>query len=304
MRIASLLPAATEIVDALGLTDNLVAVTHACTYPEAATHKPRITRSRLPETVPLREAGPALGWQVANEPLVTIDTDALQAARPNIILTQPLHDSSTIPYTEVMDAVATLPRPRPKLVDVHSTSVEDMLNSIRAVGNATGREVEADLVCDTLWHRMERVRRMVGQNARTRPRTVVIEWINPLYCGGRWQHELVRMAGGRDYVDTRADSSTITWHQIREFAPEVLIVAPCNCPMEQARKDMPALEALPGYWSLPAVRHGRVFLADGREYFNGYGPRIVKTLELLAFMIHPPLFADLTPSPSRAISWL
>jgi iron complex transport system substrate-binding protein len=303
MRIASLLPVATEIVDALGLTENLVAVTHACTYPELVRLKPRITRSRLPEAVPLIDAGPALGWQVANQPLVTIDYDALHAAKPNIILTQPIDDSSTIPYGEVIEAIASLPKPRPKIIDVHSTSLEEILLSIRAIGVATGRVTEADYVCDTLWNRLLHVRKTVAIQARTSPRTIVIEWINPLYCGGRWQHELIRIAGGHDYVEDMPEPVSISWHQIREFKPEVIVVAPCNCSMEQARKDMPALEALPGYWSLPAVRQGRVYLADGREYFNGYGPRIIKTLELLAFVIHPELFADVAPSPSKAICW-
>lgn len=303
MRIASLLPVATEIVDMLGLTENLVAVTHACTYPELVALKPRITRSRLPDAVPLLDAGPALGWQVSNQALVTIDYDALQEIRPNIILTQPIDEPSTIPYIDVIEAVAMMPKPRPKVIDVHSTSVEDVLESIRTIGMATGKELEADYVCDALWSRIEHVRKTVATTAKTRPRTIVVEWINPLYCGGYWQHELIRIAGGRDCPGEGVDHSTVTWHQIREFAPEVIIVAPCNCSMEQARRDMPALEALPGYWSLPAVRHGRVFLADGREYFNGYGPRIVKTLELLAFLTHPNLFVDLAPSSAKAMCW-
>jgi len=302
MRIASLLPLGTEIVDALGLTENLVAVTHACTYPELVTLKPRITRSRLPESVPLHDAGPALGWQVDNKALVTIDYEALTDIRPNIILSQPLDGPSTIPYMDVVEAVAMMPKPRPRLIDVHATSIDDVLESIRTVGMATGREQEADYVCDTLWNRLEYIRKKVQTQVRTRPRTIVIEWITPLYCGGQWQSELVRIAGGRDY-QSDVQGQSISWHQIREFAPEVIIIAPCNCSMDQARRDMPAIEALPGYWSLPAVRHGRVFLADGREYFSGYGPRIVKTLELLAYTMHPELFVDLAPSPSKAICW-
>lgn len=303
MRIASLLPAATEIVDALGLTDNLVAVTHACTYPEAARSKPRITRSRLPEAIPLQSAGPALGWQVENQPIVAIDREALEAAQPNIILTQPLDDSATIPYDDVMEAIASLPSPKPRVVDVHSTSMADIIQSIRDIGIATGREMRADNVCDALWHRTERIRAGVSQHARTRPRAIVIEWINPLFSGGYWQHELVRTAGGEDYSRDSRGTGCISWHQVREFKPEVIVVAPYNCPMEQGLKDMSALEALPGYWSLPAVRNGRVYLVDGRHYFNGYGPRIVHTLELLAYMLHPKLFPDLVPSASQAICW-
>jgi len=303
MRIASLLPLATEIVDALGLTENLVAVTHACTYPELVRLKPRITRSKLPENIPLLTAGPALGWQVDNKALVTIDYEALTDIRPNIILSQPLDGPSTIPYVDVVEAVAMMPKPRPRLIDVHSTSIEDVLESIRTIGMATGREQEADFVCDTLWNRLEHIRTVVFDRVRNRPRTIVVEWINPLYCGGQWQHELIRIAGGRDYPMDIQDQP-ISWHQIREFAPEVIIVAPCNCSMDQARRDMPSIEALPGYWNLPAVRHGRVFLADGREYFSGYGPRIVKTLELLAFTMHPELFPELTPSSTNAMCWL
>ena len=302
MRIASLLPLATEIVDALGLTENLVAVTHACTYPELVNLKPRITRSRLPENVPLHDAGPALGWRVDNKALVTIDYEALSDLKPNLILSQPLDEPSTIPYMDVIEAIAMLPKPRPKLIDVHSTSIVDMLESIRIIGMATGREQEADYVSDALWNRLESIRQTVATEVRSRPRTVVIEWINPFYCGGQWQHEMVRMAGGHSYP-AQVHDQPISWHQIREYAPEVIVVAPCNCSMEQARRDMPSLEALPGYWSLPAVRHGRVFLADGREYFNGYGPRIVKTLELLAYSMHPELFVEFAPSPAKAICW-
>ena len=155
-------------------------------------------------------------------------------------------------------------------------------------------------MCDALWARIAHVRRMVGEHAATRPRTVLLEWIDPLFCGGHWDPELVQIAGGVDALGRLHEPSTqITWESVLEFDPEVLVIAQCGFPIERSLQDIPILEALPGYAGLAAVREGRVYLVNGSDYFSRPGPRIVDSLELMARMIHPEIFGE--PDDPRKI---
>jgi iron complex transport system substrate-binding protein len=151
--------------------------------------------------------------------------------------------------------------------------------------------------------RIEWVRERAGQ-AGTRPRTVLLEWINPLFGGGHWDPELVEIAGGVDSIGRRQEPSTqVSWEAIRDFAPEVLVVAQCGFGVARSAQDMPALEALPGYADLPAVKGDRVYVVNGSDYFSRPGPRLVDSLEMLASLLHPQLFGPSQTSPAQVVQW-
>lgn len=304
MKIVSLLPSATEIVYALGLGKQLAAVTHECDFPEDAKRKPVITRSVLPPGLTSGEIDAAVRGQLSDShSLYTVDRDLLHALRPDVILTQQLCDVCAVAYDDVLDAVRSLPEPRPQIVNLEPTTLSDVLGTVLTVGQVTGTRGVAAQVYDGLRARVERVRTVAAQ-APTRPRVVLLEWIDPLFCGGHWDPELVEVAGGVDAIGRmHAPSTRVPWEAVRDFAPDTLVVAQCGFSVERTKQDMPTLEALPGYRDLPAVRAGRVFVVNGSDYFSRPGPRLVDSLELLAAMVHPALFGALACPPAVALRW-
>jgi len=208
-----------------------------------------------------------------------------------------------VAYDDVLAAVRSLPQPGPRVLNLEPTTLDGVLDTITLVGEAAGCPAEAARVVAGLRGRIEAVRARAS-GASSRPRTVLLEWIDPLFGGGHWDPELVHIAGGWDGVGCLHGPSTrVDWADIRAFAPEVLVVAQCGFGVERSAQDMPLLEALPGYDALPAVRAGRVFVANGSDYFSRPGPRLVDSLEMLASLIHPALFGPPPTSPALAKQW-
>lgn len=304
MKIVSLLPSATEIVYALGLGNQLAAVTHECDYPPEVSRKPVITRSILPSGLSSGAIDEAVRGQLdQSHSLYTIDCDLLAQIGPDLILTQQLCDVCAVSYDDVMGAVRSLPPPGPRVLNLAPNSLDDVLDTIRLVGLAAGREAEADQTLAGLRGRIERVRERAGL-AGVRPRTVLLEWIEPLFGGGHWDPELVEIAGGVDAVGQMHGPSTqISWEAVCRFAPEVLVIAQCGFGVARSAQDMPTLEALPGYADLPAARSGRVYVVNGSDYFSRPGPRLVDSLEILASLLHPELFGPLQTPSAQVVQW-
>ncbi len=291
MGIVSLLPSATEILFALGLADQIVAVTHECDFPPEARAKPHITRSLLKPDMTSREIDTAVSSQLTSDAhsLYSIDRELLARLAPNLIVTQALCEVCAVDYDDVLDAVKSLPE-QPRILNLEPTSLQDVLDDITRVGEATGRQAEAARLVAELTARVERVKATVSR-AKRRPRVGFLEWLDPLFCGGHWNPELVELAGGEDAIGRKGqDSVRISWERLRLYAPEVLVISCCGFTAERARQELPALEALPGYAELPAVKDGRVHVVDGTSYFSRPGPRLVESLELLARFVHPELF--------------
>jgi iron complex transport system substrate-binding protein len=291
MRIVSLLPSATEILFTLGLGDQVAAVTHECDYPPAAARKPHITKSLLRPDMTSGEIDAAVKSQLSADAhsLYAIDRELLARLAPDLIVTQQLCEVCAVAYDEVLDAVRALPR-RPEVLNLEPSTLADVFADIRRVGTATGCEDVAGRVVTALEARVERVREIVS-SAASRPVVAFLEWIDPLFCGGHWNPELVRIAGGADPIGREHQpSAQIAWEVVREARPEVMVISCCGFSAARARQDLHILEELPGFADLPCARDGRVHVVDGAAYFSRPGPRLVDSLELLARLIHPELF--------------
>ena len=300
MRILSLLPSATEIVYALGLGDRLVGVTHECVFPPEARAKPVVTVPRFASEAldsrsideAVRQARP--GWSVYE-----IREDLLRALQPDLILTQDLCDVCAVSYDEVRRAARVL-NSAATIVSLEPRTLDEMLETIRLVGDLTGRQrAAADLVARL----RERIEGVAGHAQRLgqRPGVACVEWFDPPYVAGHWVPEMVELAGGIDLLNRPGQPSRrVPWDEVATAAPEVLVLLPCGLSLERARAELPALRAQVGWAALPAVRDGRVYLVHGPAYFNGAGPRLVDGLEILAHLLHPEAF----PAPSLVDAFL
>ena len=293
-RTVSMLPAATEIVAALGLVDQLVGVSHDCDYPAEATARPRVTHCEIHgKGLPSAEVDRWVVEQLkSGGALYTIDEGLMRELAPELILTQKLCDVCAPSYGSVRALADALPS-RPRVLNLEPRSLADVLGNVRAVAAAMGRPDRAEEVCAGLEQRVAAVVRRVA--GLPRPTVFVLEWTDPLYTAGHWTPELVRLAGGTPVLAAEgADSVRVAWDDLRAADPEVLVVACCGHDVERTRRDVPILEALPGWHGLRAVRDRQVYLADGSAYFSRPGPRVVDTLEVLAALLHP----DSCPRPT------
>ncbi|MGQ0553415.1 MAG: ABC transporter substrate-binding protein [Planctomycetota bacterium] len=311
LRIASLLPSATEMVCALGAEAELVGVSHECDWPASVVGRPVLTSSRIA----LHGAGgePITSGEIdkdirrilehkAKDALAVYDIDerALADARPDVIVTQDLCDVCAVSFADVQAAARKLTHAQVRIVNLHPTRLADIWTDIGRLGEALGRQAEAQAVLADMDRRVAHVRARADswlkRRGVTRPAVLTIEWIDPVMVGGTWMPELVEAAGGRPLVtQPGAHAPTLTREQLQALdpAPEVVVVKPCGFPLERTLRESETLARLLAQMPWPAVREGRVWLADGNAFFNRPGPRIVDSLEIMAACVHPEAFADL-----------
>ena len=184
---------------------------------------------------------------------------------------------------------------QPQVLSLDPQYVDDVLNDIRRVAQATGTADAAELIISRLQQRINAVQERAAQ-ATHRPRVLHLEWVDPLMCGGHWVPELVELAGGENcFGDKETGSFKLEWDQIMARQPEVIILMPCGFDVKRALQDLPLLSGQEGWESLPAVRNNRVYAIDAGAYTSRSGPRLVTGLEIMAEMIHPELFSGLIP---------
>jgi iron complex transport system substrate-binding protein len=304
VRIVSLLPSATEIVAALDLTDHLVGISHECDYPEQIRDRPRVTRceihgSDLPSTAIDAWVRDTLA---SSGTLYTLDEELIRDLRPDLILTQQLCDVCAVNYGSVAAFAATLPV-RPRLINLEPTRLADIYADIRRVAQASDVPERAAAVIAELERRVKSVVSLVA-DVPDRPKCFLMEWIDPPFCGGHWNPELVELAGGIDPIGRKGEPSrTVTWEEIHRADPDVVVLACCGFAVERTLREMALLAGKAEWETLRAVRQAHVYVADGSTYFSRPGPRIVDSLEMLAHRLHPEAVTatalSLAPAPTQ-----
>jgi len=285
LRIASLLPSATEIVCSLGLEEALVAVSHSCDFPGRVESLPRVTRTRVPHGGSREIDAMVRDCLHRGESLYQLDEALLESLRLDLIVTQALCEVCAVGPAEVDRAVPALSS-RPRVVTLEPRTLEEVFGAIEAVGEAVGRSEEAELVVRDLRRRVDAVRARSAALAR-RPRVVFLEWADPPICGGHWNPELVELAGGRDGLGRRGEPSRrVAWENVLAWQPEVMVLACCGFDEARGRQELELLRRAPGFELLPCARDGRTYVMDGVRLFSRPGPSLVESLERLAVILH------------------
>jgi iron complex transport system substrate-binding protein len=285
VRVVSLVPAATEIVYAIGAIADLVAVTHDDDYPPAVRTLPSVTRSMIPAGASARE----IDQQVRDsgsrgESTFHLDEQALRDARPDVILGQTLCAVCAVTLDQIP---ARFPHP-PQVVPLDASNIAGMFQDVRRIAVALGRDDAAERLIGHLESRLAAIQARVAGLAR--PRVACLEWLDPLFNAGHWVPEQVRIAGGDDVLGMAgARSREISWDDLRAARPEIVIAMPCGWNAERA-----AIEAA----RLGSVGDARVLGVDGAAFFSRPGPRLVDGVELLASVFHP----DAITAPDGAIA--
>ena len=302
MRIISLLPSATEIVCALGLADDLVAVTHECDYPPGVRAKPAITASILDTASDSVTIDRLVAAGIHEQRgIYALDKRLLRELHPDLILTQEICAVCAVSYSEVQRAARILPGETP-IVSLEPSTLGDILATISLVGRLTGREERAAHLVAALQARIDAVAARAARATR-RPRVYCMEWIDPPFRAGHWIPEMARLAGGEEVLGRAGEPSTrVTWQEVAAAAPDVVVVMPCGFDTERAERELDAVQEQPQWRGLPAVRGGAVWVGDGAAYFARPGPRMVDGLEMLAHALHPTLFPAPAPRDLRRVA--
>ena len=311
-RILSLIASATEIVCALGYRDQLVGRSHECDYPPEVRALPQATAPRFDVSLSSREIDGEVK-KLAREAealdalgVYEVRADALRDLEPTHIVTQSQCDVCAVSERDVELAVARTTGCSSEIVSLQPNTLADVWSDILRVAAALGDEARGLGLTESLQDRMNAVARS-ARSLPDRPGVAVIEWIDPLMAAGNWMPELVAMAGGRCLFGRAGEHSPwMTFDDLVAADPDVIMLSPCGFGIGRTLEDVPLLRARAGWESLRAVRAGRVFVADGNQFFNRPGPRLAESLEILAEILHPGRFGfghrgtGWIPVPDRA----
>jgi iron complex transport system substrate-binding protein len=293
MRIVSLVPSATEMLFALGVGLDVIAVTHECDFPPAVRDLPKVTRDVLPPGLTAAQIDAAVKERtLAGQSIYELDTETLHDLRPDLIVTQALCSVCAVSYDDVR-TVAEEIESRPRVLALDPHTVGEVLGDAGTLAQATDhRDAAAVLVRDAS-ARIDRVR--VATRRTRRPRVAALEWLDPPFAAGHWTPQLIDYAGGEDVLGFAGEESVErSWEEVAASQPDVVIVMPCGYDAEIAHR-----EAEMHRDQLSALGAGEVVAVDAASYFSRPGPRIVDGLELLAHILHPEAFAE---GPGKALT--
>lgn len=283
MRIASLVPSATEMLFALGLGDSVVAVTHECDYPPEARSLPHLTRTVLADGLDAAEIDSAVKRTVGEgRALYELDEERLAELGPDLIVTQAICDVCAVSYDDVLAVAARLPS-EPRVVQQDPSTLGEMLEDVIRLGEVTGLESEAHLMRGELEGRLASVRAAVA--GASSPRVIALEWLDPPFVGGHWIPEMISIAGGDDVAGPPGlKSPEVQWGALSGLTPDVVIAMPCGWHVSESHT-----QAVEHWDRIASLGAGRVYAVDAASTFSRPGPRLVDGVELLGHILHPDL---------------
>ncbi len=292
LRIVSLLPSATEIVASLGLTDCLVGRSHECDYPAGVQQLPVCTQPKLdPKGTSAQIHARVEQLLQSALSVYQVDVELLKQLQPTHIITQSQCDACAVSLADVEAAVKEFTGVQPQIVSLEPHKLSDVWQDIKRVADAL--QVSAEDAIASLQSRVDACKDATEDlPAEDRPRVAAIEWTEPLMAAGNWVPELIQLAGGRSALNEEAGQHS-PWLQIEQLQaadPDAIVFMPCGFGLERTREAALPLLDRPEWKQLTAVQKGQVYFVDGNAYFNRPGPRLVESIEILAEILHPPIF--------------
>ncbi len=287
MRIISLLPSATEIIAGLGLTDQLVGVSHSCDSPNSVIKLPKVTSCRIPENISSQAIDDFVrSFASSPQALYDLDIALMEVLQPDLVVSQAICDVCAVDG-KVADLAVRELSSRPELINLEPFSLDDILETITQLGSVTGREEQAASLVTNFKLRIERVKENSKSRRGPPPRVIFLDWLIPPFVGGHWVPEMLSLAGfGPTLITPGMPSRRASWEEIMTCDPDIIIVACCGLIESEARRDIELLHSKDRWFKLRAVREGNVHVLDGKQLFSRASPRIIDSLEQLAQILN------------------
>ena len=288
MKVVSLLPSATEIISRLGLEKNLVGVSHECDFPASVVSLPNLTSSSINTELSSSNIHKSVMEVMKNAVSVyDLDLELLTSLKPDFIITQDLCDVCAVSFEQVEQACQEVLDQNTRIISLKPKMLGDIWDDVQNVANQLsvnekGRE----------FHEEKESRIKAIQTRRrdaTAPKVLTIEWIDPIYIGGMWLPEMITIVGGQVCIaESGQPAPVVNREDLEKIEPDVVVIKPCGYKLEQTIKELELLKKqLPDWEKSP-----RIYLVDGNSYFNRPGPRILDSLEILAYCTYPDLYLD------------
>jgi iron complex transport system substrate-binding protein len=288
-----LVPAATEILFALGVGDQVVGVTHECDWPPEAAQRPAVTAS-LVETGELASAeiDRAVAETAGNgKPLYAVDEETWGRIDADVVIVQELCKVCAV-STDTLDEIVRARALDVETIDFSPSTLDQVLAAIVGLGVRFGADAAADELTGGMRNRLERVRAALA-DVETSPRVFVSEWLDPPYAAGHWVPDMVALARGTEVAGMSGEPSyRMRWTDVAALEPDVVLLAPCGFDLDRTLSELVTLDLSANLLGTPARQESRVFAVDADGYFSRPGPRLVDGVELLAYLVHPEAYSD------------
>ncbi|WP_036691484.1 cobalamin-binding protein [Pedobacter glucosidilyticus] len=290
-RIISLLPAATEIICALGLEENLVGRSHECDFPASIQYLPICSDAKFTSTGSSKEIDQQVKEILSDSlSIYKIDKALIQELKPDIIITQAQCDVCAVSLKDVEEALADFIGHQTQIISLEPKVLNDVFDDIRKIAAATDTMAVAETLIEDLEERKDIVKHKL-KFFNDKPKVACIEWLEPVMVSGNWIPELVQIAGGTSLLAQNGQHSPfVSWEEIAEANPDIIIIMPCGFSISRTMQEIGVLLSLPQWKDLQAVKNNKIYIADGNHYFNRSGPRLVDSIEILAEIITPKYF--------------
>ena len=290
-RIVSLLPAATEIICALGLEHQLVGRSHECDYPPGISNLPICSSAKFLPSSDSAEIDRQVK-EILSESLsiYTIDRDLIKSLAPEVIITQAQCEVCAVSLKHVELALSDLLDKECQIISLEPNGLNDVYGDIRIIAGQLGVENAAEELLELSTERINIIRHKL-KFITEKPTVACIEWLSPLMMAGNWTPEIVEIAGGLPILtEAGKHSSYINFQDIITVNPDIILIMPCGFSIQRTLQEIGLFLDTPGWADLKAVKSQRVYIADGNQYFNRSGPRITDSIEIMAEIINPKQF--------------
>jgi len=292
-KIVTLIPSATEIVAFLGQKDSIIGRSHECDYPHGLNHVAKLTSPKINIDGTSREIDRQINTILENSLSVyKVDVSKLKELNPDYIITQAHCEVCAVSFSEVENIVSKNLNKNTKIISLQPNTLNDVFNDIKRVATELNLENEKNKkLINNLDIRLKKIKEMSSKQ-KIKPTVACIEWIDPLMIAGNWIPEMVEIAGGKNILGKSGDDSHwIKFKDILNQDPEIIIFLPCGFNIEKTKQELKNFLKQNNNWkSLKSFKNKKIFIADGNQFFNRPGPRLLESLEIFAEIMHPNLF--------------
>lgn len=291
LKIISLLPAATEIVCALGLESHLIGRSHECDFPESVKHLPVCSSAKFISGSDSAEIDRQVKEILTDAiSIYTVDRELIKQLQPDVIITQAQCEVCAVSLKNVEDALQGLLDKECRIISLQPNTLSDVYKEISEIAIILSVSSRADDLLERAEERIEIIRHKL-KFISEKPKVACIEWLDPLMIAGNWTPELVQIAGGDPILTVNGKHSAfIDFDAIIKEDPDIVVVMPCGFSIPRTLQEINLLLDLPGWTDLKAVQNNRIYIADGNQYFNRSGPRLTDSIEILAEIINAKQF--------------
>ena len=288
MKLVTLLPSATEIIAKLGLEKNLVGVSHECDFPQTVQSLPKLTSSSVNINLSSTKIHESVLEVVKSAISVyNLDIELLKSLQPDFIITQDLCDVCAVSFDQVEQACQEVLDTDARIISLKPKLLDDIWNDIQNVADQLSVPEQGHTFFEEVKERINSVKSRL-QN-RNRSKILTIEWIDPIYIGGMWLPEMIDIVGGEVcFAESGEKAPVVSREDLEKVEPDVVVVKPCGYKLEQTLKETDLLKKQLPVWKKPP----RIYMVDGNSYFNRPGPRILDSLEILAYCTYPEMFSE------------